>query len=158
MFTAEITKTDPQTVAYITMHGPYSQTPEGYGMLYGWVAQHGLTPTGMPAAVYLTMPGVDQSQADAIWELWAPVVGDLTELAPDETGIGIKRIGSLTVASTMHRGPYESVGPTYETLFTWIAGNGYRPDGPPAEFYYSDPDETPPEEYLTEVRIPVARV
>ena len=47
-----IITTEPVTVAFITMHGPYAQTPEGLGRLYGWIGQHGLQPAGMPAAVY----------------------------------------------------------------------------------------------------------
>jgi effector-binding domain-containing protein len=33
----------------------------------------------------------------------------------------------------------------------------YRPAGPPRELYLNDPQEVPPEEYLTEVQVPVAR-
>jgi effector-binding domain-containing protein len=150
----EIRRIEPETVAYIVMHGPYSQTPEGYGMLYGWIAQHGLTPTGMPAAVYLTMPS-EVPEAEAVWELWAPVAGDAAETPPDESGVGIKHSQAVTVASAMHVGPYETVAPTYEMLFGWIMANGYRPAGPPMEVYYSDPATVAPEEYRTEIRVPV---
>jgi effector-binding domain-containing protein len=157
MFEAQVKQTDPITVAYVTMHGAYAQTPEGYGRLYGWIAMHGLQPTGMPSAVYLTMPS-EVSEAEAVWELWAPVAGEVPAAEPDESGIGIKRVESCTVASTMHKGPYESVEPAYNALFAWIAGNGYRPSGPPSETYYSDPATTLPEEYLTEIQVPVERV
>jgi effector-binding domain-containing protein len=42
-------------------------------------------------------------------------------------------------------------------LWRWVEENGYAPDGPPLEIYYSDPARVPPEEYLTEVQIPVRR-
>ena len=44
----------------------------------------------------------------------------------------------------------------YEPLVQWLIGQGYAIAGPPEEVYFSDPDEVPPEEYLTEVRFPVS--
>jgi effector-binding domain-containing protein len=57
----------------------------------------------------------------------------------------------------MHVGPYESVGPTYEMLMRGIAETGYVACGPPMERYYSDPAEVPPEEYRTEIVMPVCQ-
>jgi len=142
------------TVAFITMRGAYAQTPEGYGLLYGWIGRRGLQPAGMPAAVYLTMPS-DTLELDALWELWAPVAGEVAEVPADEAGIGIKHVPATLAASAMHTGPYDTVAPTYTMLEEWIAENGYVPDGPPVERYYSDPAEVPPEEYLTEILVPV---
>ena len=75
--------TEPVAITYITMHGAYARTPEGYSRLYAWVGQHGLQPSGMPAAVYLTMPQ-ETPEAGAVWELWAPIAGDPAEAAPEE--------------------------------------------------------------------------
>lgn len=148
--------TEPMTVAFITMHGPYAQTPEGFGRLYGWIGGRGLQPMGMPAAVYLTMPA-DTPEAEALWELWAPVTDAADEAAPDASGIGIKHVSATLAASAMHTGPYETLAPTYQMLWDWIAEQGYVPAGPPLERYYSDPAEVPPEEYLTEIVMPVRR-
>ncbi len=154
MTSPEIKQSAAQTVVYLTMTGPYSQTPEGYGRLYGWVSQHGLVPSGMPHAVYLTMPP-DTPEEEALWELWAPVAGNPPEHEPDEDGIGVKHMAAMTVVSAMHHGPYETVAPTYDEMWAWIGGNGYQIAGPPMEIYYSDPNKVPPEEYLTEIQIPV---
>ncbi|MDP2299445.1 MAG: GyrI-like domain-containing protein [Coriobacteriia bacterium] len=155
MFEAEIKQSEAHTVVYLPMRGAYAQTPEGYGQLYGWIAQHGLTPAGMPTAVYLTMPS-EVPESEALWELWAPVAGDAAEQEPDASGVGVRLVPAATVASTMHVGPYETVAPTYDALRTWIAAQGYRPTGPPIEVYYSDPATVAPEEYVTEIRIPIA--
>lgn len=151
-----IITTEPMTVACIAMRGPYAQTPEGFGRLYGWIAGHGLQPAGMPAAVYLTMPA-DTPEADALWELWAPVAGAAEESAPDASGIGIKNVPATLAASAMHKGPYETVAPTHGMLWGWIAEQGYVPAGPPMERYLSDPADVPPEEYLTEIVMPVRK-
>lgn len=148
--------TEPMTVAFVEMSGSYSQTPEGFGLLYGWIAQHGLTPAGMPAAVYLTMPSeVPESQAR--WELWAPVGGDPDESVPDAVGVGIRRVPATLAVSATHMGPYETVEPTYRAVWEFMAAEGYAPAGPPMERYLSDPAEVPPEKYLTEILIPVSR-
>jgi effector-binding domain-containing protein len=144
------------TVAYLPMRGPYSQIPEGYGLLYGWVAQHGLAPGGMPTAVYLTAPGT-VPESEARWELWAPLEGEPAEREPDDSGVGVKRIPETTVVAGMHRGPYETIPSAYEALWAFVTASGYEPAGPPMERYYSDPKEVAPEEYLTEVLLPVRR-
>lgn len=149
-----ISTTEPMTVAFIPMRGPYAQTPDGFGRLYGWIGKHGLQPAGMPAAVYLTMPS-ETPETDALWELWAPVMGPAEEMAPDASGIGIKHVPATLAASAIHKGPYDTVAPTYAMLWAWIPEQGYVPDGPPMERYLSDPAEVPPEEYLTEIVMPV---
>lgn len=153
----EIKQIEAQTVAFLEMRGEYAQTPEGYGQLYGWIAQQGLASEGMPAAVYLTMPP-EVPESEARWELLAPVAGAPAEREPDASGIGIRHTGPVTVASVMHVGPYETVAPTYEMLFKWIAQGGYHPAGPPMEVYYSDPATVSPEKYRTEVRVPVIAI
>lgn len=142
------------TVAYIAMQGSYSQIPEAMGRMYRWVMEGPLEPAGMPMGVYLTDPA-SVPEAEAVWEVWAPVASGPDESAPDESGVGLKTIPAMTVASAMHKGPYESVGPTYEALCAWVAEEGYEIVGPPMEVYYSDADELTPDEYLTEVRFEV---
>lgn len=152
----DVRTTDAETVAFLEMHGPYSQTPEGYGQLYGWLAQRGLQPSGMPGAVYLTTPG-EVPEEDARWELWAPVAGDPPESAPDDAGVGVKRVPETLVVSAMHRGPYETVAPTYQEIWEYMQREGLAMDGPPMERYHSDPATVAPQDYLTEVLIPVRR-
>lgn len=152
----QLVATEAMTVAYARMRGPYAQIPEALGRLYGWIVGHGLQPTGMPATVYHTMPA-EVPEADAQWEVQAPVADEVAERTPDEFGVGVKHMASMMAVSAKHIGPYESVGPTYEAMFMWILTNGLVPDGPPMERYYSDPSEVPPEEYVTEIVMPVRR-
>ena len=152
MFQATIKKTEPETVAFLHMHGPYAQIPQAYGTLYGWLESQGLTAIGMPHAVYRTLPDEGpESQAD--WELLAPV-SDTQDADENANGLGVRHLESTPVAFVMHKGPYDSVGPAYDQLVRWIATNGYEIAGPAEEVYFSDP-QTPPEETLTEIRFPV---
>ncbi len=157
MLSADLKTTAPETVAYISMSGPYDQIPEAMGRLYGWVSRQGLQPLGMPEGVYLDDPKTTAPD-EARWELRAPIADAADDTAADELGCGIKHVEPHLVAYAMHRGAYEDVEKTYDGLMTWIGASGYRIAGPPEEVYYSDPQTTQPSDYLTEIRIPVAQV
>lgn len=148
---------EPSVVAFLEMHGPYSQMPRAFGTLYGWIARHGLTPSGMPVGVYFTDPAVTP-ESDAAWELQAPLDGDPADAAVDAEACGVKHLDAHTEARVMHRGPYDSIASTYQGLVAWIAEHGYVMAGPPMEAYLSDPADTAPADYLTEVRFPVTTV
>jgi AraC family transcriptional regulator len=149
----QVKTSNPVVVAYLSMRGPYDQIPEAMGRLYSLVAQRGLQPDGMPAGVYLDDPQVVGPQ-DARWELQAPLAGDPAETS--EPGFGIKRVAPHLVASAMYRGSYDKIGPAYMELAQWIGANGYDVVGPSYELYLSDPETTAPEDYLTEIRFPIA--
>jgi effector-binding domain-containing protein len=138
------------------MRGPYTQMPEAMGRLYGWVAQHGLRPGGMPSGVYMTDPAT-VGEEQALWEVRAPLAGEPPDAAPDSSGCGVKYVGPVLVASTMYKGPYEGIAPVYEEMRAWMSAGGYVMAGPSEEVYYSDPATTAPSEYLTEVRIPASK-
>ncbi len=156
MIDVSVKQTEPMTVAFLAMRGPYAQIPEGLGQLYGFVAASGFVPAGMPHAVYFTAPDAGP-ESEAQWELWAPVAGDAPAAGPDERGLGVKQVPPQRVAATIHKGPYEGVEATYRELGGWIATEGYEMSGPPMEIYMSDPNEVAPEEYLTEIQFPVAK-
>jgi len=153
---ASLMTTRPEIVAYLPMHGPYDQIPEGFGRLYAWIERHEHKATGMPTAVYFNVPS-DESASDAVWELRAPIAGDLSDAPPDEDGIGVRSVPAIDVITAVHKGPYDSVLPTYQALWGWIEDNGYEPCGPPMERYLNDPGKTHPAEALTEVLMPVKK-
>jgi len=155
VFEPSVKNVDALFVAYKLMTGEYSTTPQGLGELYEWIGRSGMTPAGMPQAVYLTMPETTPEE-EALWELWAPVVGDTPEREPDDNGLGIKLVPETKVASLMYQGPYDGIGPSYTRLFTWMTENGFVPAGPPRELWYSDPAVTEPKDYLTEIQMPIA--
>jgi effector-binding domain-containing protein len=154
MFEGQIKQTDAMTVAYLAMRGSYSQIPESLGRLYGWVAQTGMTPVGMPQSVYHTTPG-DGPEEEWAWEVWAPVAPDVEPQEADETGLGIKEVPAGKAAAAMHIGPYETIDQTYGALADWIEGKGLRVSGPPREVYLSDPAEVAPEDTQTEILFPI---
>lgn len=151
-----VKKTELMTVAFVSMKGPYSLIGETFGKLYGWIGEKGFVPAGPPVGVYFNAPGQVPDE-ELLWELRSPIAGDVAPGGPDERGLGIKKVEAAEVASTMHKGPYDQVGATYGALAGWIAGNGYEIVGPGEETYLSEPEKTPPQELLTEVRFPVKK-
>ena len=151
-----VKETEPMTVAFISMKGPYTQVGEAFGKLYSWIGEKGYAPAGPPSGLYFNAPGQVPDE-ELLWELRSPIAGDIAPSAANEQGLGVKRLDKAQVAATMHKGPYENVGKTYETLANWAIENGYEIVGPPDEVYLTNPQETPPNELLTEVRFPVRK-
>ena len=151
-----VKKTEPMTVAFVSMKGPYSLIGETFGKLYGLIGEKGYVPAGPPVGVYFNAPGQVPDE-ELLWELRSPIAGDIAPGGPDERGLSIKKVESAEVAATMHKGPYDQVGATYGALAGWIAENGYEIVGPSEEVYLSDPGKTAPEELLTEIRFPVKK-
>jgi effector-binding domain-containing protein len=144
----------PETCATLLMRGPYDQMPQAFARVYGWLEATGHTPQGMPVAVYLNDPAT-VAPADAQWEVWAPIEEGAPDVGRDDEGLAVTHIPAMTIATTIHKGPYDQVGPAYERLTTWITEQGLQPCGPPMEAYLNDPGEATADEYLTKIMIPV---
>lgn len=144
------------TVACIKVKGHFSQIPTAFGRLYSWIAQRGYKPVGPAMAVYYNTPGqVPDEQLS--WELRSQLSGDVAEMEPDADGLGVKKLAAAKMATTIHRGPYESIEPVYAALGNWVVTNNYEVCGPAEELYLNDPNKTPAEEPITEIRFPVRK-
>ncbi|OGO08692.1 MAG: hypothetical protein A2Y61_03890 [Chloroflexi bacterium RBG_13_60_13] len=146
----------PQMVAYVSMRGPYTKMQQAFGTLFGWLGRKGLVPAGPPSGAYYNAPG-EVPEDQLLWELRCPVAGDSPPIGPDENGLGVKLVEAAQVAATMHKGPFQKVGMTWDALGKWIVANGYQIVGPGIEIYLSDPGQTKPEDLLTEVAFPVCK-
>lgn len=61
------------------------------------------------------------------------------------------------MACLVHKGPFSTMGKTYEALWTWMREQGYETRGPVREIYHKGDWLTDdPEEYLTEIQAPIA--
>lgn len=150
----KVKQIEPRTVGFIPMKGPYDRIQETFGRLFGWVFQKGYAPAGPPLGIYLNSPE-QVAPGELLWELQCPLSDDIALSEPDASGVGVKKVESAQVASTVHKGPFDGVGKAYAMLWEWINANGYEIIGAPEEVYFSDPCTTPPEELMTEIRFPV---
>lgn len=79
---------------------------------------------------------------------------------PAQAVPGVPRIRfmpPMTVAYTVHKGPYPGIGKAMGGLISWIGRKGLDVMGSPAFLYHKDPSNAKsPAEYVTEIQYPVA--
>ncbi len=64
-------------------------------------------------------------------------------------------LDATPVAWCLHQGAYEELGLAYHAVFAAIQVHGHEQDGPMREVYLNDPADTPVEQLLTEVIVPI---
>lgn len=119
---------------------------EGFGQIMA--AMRGVPPSSAPFIVYHDV--IDQ-ETDGDIEICVPVE------EPIEVGgdVRVVEVAGGTMATTVHRGPYDEIAPAYHTLSGWVQEHGHETTGAPREIYLTDPQETPAEDNLTEVQWPI---
>jgi effector-binding domain-containing protein len=92
---------------------------------------------------------------DADIEMAIPIQGPV---AVSDPRYMVRTLPAAKVISVVYRGPYDHDGfsVAFEKAFRYAAERGLEPTGPDRQVYLNNPDETPAEELLTEVQIPVA--
>ncbi len=130
----------------------YGHLSKMFSDVYGHVMSNGGQPTAPPVIVYYD-PEFKEQHADV--EVIAPIAADV----PDGAGVVMREVpGVETMASCVMKGPYEDFGEVYAAVMKWIEDKNYRLDGATREVYLRGPGDTDnPEEYLTEIQIPVVK-
>lgn len=112
------------------------------------VAAAGHPPVGPPLMVF---HDVIDEQTPGDLEICFPMAGPV-DLDGDVYGA---ELPAVTVASTMHVGPYMEVSPAYHAITEWVQAHGHEFAAPPREIYLNDPTTIDESEYLTEVQWPI---
>lgn len=146
----EIIDSPPQPALAVREVVAVTDLPERIGRGFDAVIQQlgrlGEAPSGMPFVGYLSMgPGEFDT-----------VIGFPTsrELSGADDVVPVTIPGGRR-AVTMHVGPYDKLGDTYNELLAWVAALGEQP-GPAYEHYLNSPDEVPPDELLTRIELLLA--
>ncbi len=118
--------------------------------VFGHVMAQGLAMAGPPFVRYL-----DSSPAFVTLEAGIPLV-DPPPAPPTDSGIERGELPEGPAATTVHVGPYETIGAAHEALDRWMADRGETAAGAPWEIYLTDPAEVPdPAEWQTQVVWPL---
>jgi effector-binding domain-containing protein len=130
----------------------YSQIGNLFQKMEAYLKKSGTQMVGPPMAIYYD-EGFKDKDADV--ELIFPVAKEV----PSKGEVKCKDLpGWDRVASTIHKGNYNTVGEAYTALGRWIETNGFQTVGPCREIYFTDPRSgTPVDQYVTEVQMPVAK-
>jgi DNA-binding transcriptional MerR regulator len=118
-----------------------------FGALFGYVMRVA-APAGPGVALYRDDGSMQNVPVEALCPLAGPIA------ATDQ--VKVYQLEGGTMASTLHRGPYDNLSATYGALSKWIEANGYRPAGYPREVYLSM-DRDKPETWVTEIQFPVVK-
>ncbi len=83
----------------------------------------------------------------------------VNDYCKNSDGVVYKKIPAVSEAVTIfHHGPYETLGKSYASLFSWMKENGYSPSDNPRESYIDGIwNRDNPHEWLTEIQIPVTK-
>jgi AraC family transcriptional regulator len=141
-------------IAFVRHTGPYEETDASYGRLMGWAGAAGLlNPQTTVFGVAYDDPTVTAPEK-LRYDAAIVIPNDL--VIEGEIGTRMMPAGKFAVAT--HCGPYETLGDTY-TRFCgeWLPLSGLELLAAPAlEFYRNSPEDTPPEELLTDIYMPLA--
>jgi effector-binding domain-containing protein len=106
----------------------------------------------------MKMDGKELMNDEYVSAVWEEVPDEkFARPAQAELGVAVVRTEhELTVATSFHKGAYESLGATIGKMYGWLGMNQIAPWGPPTMEFIKDPmSAEKPGDYLTAVHIPV---
>ncbi len=143
-------------VAYVHTVGPLSSIRDLMTRLYGALDAAGVAPAGPPMGRFFD---AQFNPEKTEFEVCVPIAPAADGSVPDTIGEAhTDVIPSHQAMVTEHKGPYDSIRLSYEAIGEELNTIGYAIAGPATEVYIKGPESTnDPNEYVTEVRLPVAR-
>ncbi len=121
---------------------------ELFPKLMQYVGEKGIQMAGPPYSKYYSW----DPQGDTEMEAGVPIAGE----AESKGDIEYLELPAVKVATALHIGPYESIGPVYEAIQKYIDREGMKVTGAVWEEYLTDPNAEPdPNKYKTQVYYPV---
>ncbi len=151
---ARVEEFKPMNVAFIRHVGPYAECHSAWEKLCGHPA---VAQTFGPdtLCIGLCYDDPDVTEADKIrLDVCVTVPADFQ---PGD-GINVQQIEGGKYAVLTHRGSYDGLHDCYRWLYgTWLPDSGYETKGSHSmEIYRNNPDETPEEDCLTDICVPLA--
>ena len=115
--------------------------------VFAFVQASAAEPAGPPFTRYLSMGGEE-------WEFECGMA--VTEPVAGEGRVEATELPGGAVATTVHVGPYETLGQSWDALGAWVVEQGRAGGAAPWELYLTDPGEVPnPAEWRTELVMPL---
>jgi len=123
-------------LAYIEHQGPYNNVPwdDYIKRLYGWAKEQKVMPGFYPMAIYYDDP--EKSPPE---KCRSDIAITFKGRAKEQSGVKIRKMPAMKVATISHKGPGSEFKKTYTKLHDWIRKKGYDMSGPPIEIYSKKP-------------------
>lgn len=149
----EVKELPPIRIVFLRHVGPYSQVGATWGRLMSWAGMRGLLGP-QSRMLGLVHDDPDVTPAGKVRYDAALVVNRPVE---PEGEFGVTEIPGGTYAVFTHRGPYETLGKTYQRFFGgWLPASGRElRDAEAFEEYLNSPMNSRPEDLLTRVHVPL---
>lgn len=144
---------EPVKVVFIRHVGDYDQVGGTWGRLMAWVGQQGLFGPAMKMIGICwddpAITPVDKVRYDAAVAVNRPV--------QPQGEVGVQEIAGGEYAIVLHKGPYQTLGTTYDRIFgSWLPKSGREVrDLPAFEIYLNSPQMSRPEELETLIHVPL---
>jgi len=120
-----------------------------FASIFAYLGKTVETPAGPPFAIYH-----DEEFKEEDMDI--EVCASTSTLLTGEGEVKSRELSGVTVASTLHMGPYDDSGEVWQALFAWLTEQGYRPSGPPREIFFVGPQPgKDSSEYRSEFLYPV---
>ncbi len=147
--------TDTRFVAYIKHRGDYSLLSGKFNIIYNYLIDFGYKINGYGEVVYLSnsLTSKEFSRSEARIPVYFP--GVYPPCSDDI--VKFKRVRSELVAYIIYKGSYKHILRAYGILNNYIDKHNLTVVGNYSEVYLNIPRNTPENELLTEVRVPVNR-
>ena len=142
-------------LAYLEYKGPYDKIPwQRYiETLYGWAKEQKVMPGFYPMSIYHDDPKVVPAE-----ERRTEIVITFKGEARESSGVKIRHMPAMKVASVSHKGPSSEFQKTYGILTEWIEKKGLELSGPPMEIYSKKPEVVGDETILyAKIMMPVKK-
>ena len=131
---------------------PAEQEEALWGKLWAFIEQNKVKHL---SGGYSTYYGDEYEENDVDTEIAVPVAA----LGESKDGFVYRELAAIPAAATVRfSGSYENYAPAMEKLAVWIEQNGYEISGPVRGFAIASPtDVSSPEQYMTELQVPVQK-
>lgn len=123
-----------------------------FDRVYNYAYTQGLKNVGCGISIYHDTKLRDR-------DIPVEAVAAIFESIPSNEQIWVYQLpGVETMAYVIHQGSFDSLGQAYNAILKWIETNGYQIVGSTREVYLQYEREGDPNQYVTEVQVPVEKV
>jgi len=149
----EVKELPPVRIVFLRHVGPYSEVGATWGRRMSWAGMRGLLGPRM-RMIAIVHDDPDITPADKIRYDAAVVLNHAVE---PEGEFGVTEIPGGKFAIFEHRGPYETLGKTYQRFCGgWLPKSGHElRDAEAFEEYLNSPMNTRPENLVTRIHMPL---
>lgn len=143
----------PKRVVFLRHVGSYFECGTTWGKLYAWAGPKGVLGP-QTESIGICHDDPDVTEADKIrMDCCLTVADDFT----GEGDVQVQTIEGGDFAILRHQGPYDGLHDAYRWLFgEWLSASGRElRDQPTFEIYRNSPQDTAPEDLLTEIHLPL---